>query len=198
MSDPVLVPGGRDVRATLDRSADAAAAVVACPPHPQHGGHRGDERLVAVADRLTDAGVDCLRIDYGPWDGGRGERTDAGNALDWARDRYDRVGLFGYSFGAGVALLVAAERDCPVGTLAPPASLADGGADVTRAVADVDAPGQVVYGARDDTVDWEPVIERARAAGWSTVELPADHFFVGQAGAVADAAGPFLERALGD
>ncbi|MFB6303693.1 MAG: alpha/beta hydrolase, partial [Haloferacaceae archaeon] len=68
MSEPVLVPGGRDVRATLDRTGDADAAVVACPPHPQHGGHRGDERLVAVAERLTDAGVDCLRIDYGPWD----------------------------------------------------------------------------------------------------------------------------------
>ncbi|MFB6146362.1 MAG: alpha/beta hydrolase [Halobacteriaceae archaeon] len=198
MSEPVLVSGGRDVRATLDRAADASTAVVACPPHPEHGGHRGDERLVAVADRLTDAGVDCLRIDYGPWDGGRGERADARNALDWARDRYDRVGLFGYSFGAGVALLVAADGDRPVGALAPPAALADGGVEVAGAVTDVDAPGHVTYGARDDTVDWEPVVDRARTAGWSVLELPADHFFIGQAGKVADAVVPFFERALRD
>ncbi len=105
----VLVPGGRDVRATLDRAGDvdstegvaasADACVVACPPHPQHRGHRGDERLRAVSAALTGGGVDCLRFDYGDWDEGYGERADARNAVAWARDRYDRVGLFGFSFG---------------------------------------------------------------------------------------------------
>ena len=72
MSETVLIPGGRDVRATLDvagsdgeSGGDAAeddgasvdetaseAVVVACPPHPQHGGNRGDGRLVAVSDAL--------------------------------------------------------------------------------------------------------------------------------------------------
>ncbi|ELK48968.1 hypothetical protein D320_19468, partial [Haloferax sp. BAB-2207] len=58
MTETILVPGGRDVRATLDRArgdgiddadetgdtADAAAGrdavVIACPPHPQQQGHR--------------------------------------------------------------------------------------------------------------------------------------------------------------
>ncbi|MFB6159657.1 MAG: alpha/beta hydrolase [Haloferacaceae archaeon] len=198
MSDAVLVPGGRDVRGTLDAADDAGALVVACPPHPKYGGSRGDRRLVAVADALTAAGVDCLRFDYGPWDGGRGERTDARSALEWGRERHDRVGLFGYSFGAAVALLVASETPVDaLSALAPPARL--GGPDgdaVAPAVSAVAAPAQVVYGARDDTVDWAPVVEAAEAAGWATAELPADHHFVGQDGRVAEVVASFLTRAL--
>jgi len=80
VSETVLIPGGRDVRATLDTAASdgggdatgngsrADAVVVACPPHPQQRGHRGDERLTAVSNALTDRGIDCLRFDYGDWD----------------------------------------------------------------------------------------------------------------------------------
>ena len=112
MTDTVLIPGGRDVRATLDIAASdgtrSDAVVVACPPHPRHGGHRGDERLVAVGDALAARGIDCLRFDYGAYDEGYGECTDADNAIGWALKRYDRVGIFGYSFGGTVALVTAA------------------------------------------------------------------------------------------
>jgi len=77
VSDTVLIPGGRDVRATLDTAASdgsrADAVVVACPPHPQQRGHRGDERLAAVSEAPADRGIDCLRFDYGDWDEGYGE-----------------------------------------------------------------------------------------------------------------------------
>lgn len=133
MTERVLVPGGRDVRATLD-SADGDApgtdsVVVACPPHPQHGGRRGDERLTAVGDALVARGIDCLRFDYGPWDGGNGERVDADNAVDWAFERYDRVGLFGFSFGGAIALVTAADRPALSGVcaLAPTARIAADG-----------------------------------------------------------------------
>ena len=99
-AETVLVPGARDVRATLDESpAGADACVVACPPHPQHRGHRGDKRLVAVADELTAGGVDCLRIDYGEWDEGYGERDDV---VDWERvvERADELGFETVRFGA--------------------------------------------------------------------------------------------------
>ncbi|WP_435124253.1 alpha/beta hydrolase [Halobaculum sp. D14] len=207
--DTVLIPGGRDVRATLDRAADAAptadeaaaaaaadACVVACPPHPQHRGHRGDQRLRAVSDALTDAGVDCLRFDYGEWDEGYGECADARNAAAWAADRYESVGLFGFSFGGCVALLTAADdRTDPevaaVSALAPTARLA-ADLDCAAAVPEIRCPVQVVYGARDDTADWEPVVDAARDAGADVTELAADHFFVGQADAVGDAVGSWL------
>jgi alpha/beta superfamily hydrolase len=200
-SEDLPIPGGRDVRATLDspESEDTDAIVVACPPHPQHRGHRGDARLKAVSEALMADGVACLRFDYGDWDEGYGEREDARNALRWARDRYDRVGIFGFSFGTAVAALAASSVEPPpeaVSLLAPTAKLADD-LDTVAALDDVEAPVQVVYGTRDDTVDWEPVVERARELGFEVVELGADHFFVGQHEKVADSVSGFLVEHLG-
>ncbi|UPV75082.1 dienelactone hydrolase family protein [Halorussus limi] len=201
-SEDLPIPGGRDVRATLDApdAADADAIAVACPPHPQHRGHRGDKRLTAVSEALTDAGIACLRFDYGEWDAGYGEREDARNALRWARDRYDRVGIFGFSFGTAVAALAASTvepQPDAVSLLAPTARLAED-LDTVAALDDIEGPVQVVYGARDDTVEWEPVVERARELGCEVVELSADHFFVGQHEKVADAVGGFLGEHLGE
>ncbi|AUV83001.1 alpha/beta hydrolase [Salinigranum rubrum] len=193
----VLVSGGRDVRATLDGDS-GDACVVACPPHPQHRGSRTDERLRAVSRRLVDSDVDCLRIDYGPWAEGKGEVRDAANAVAHARDElgYARVGLFGYSFGGAVSLVAATECEAgAVSVLAPARRLSDE-LDAVSAVKTLSSPLQVVYGARDTTVEWEPVVEAVRERGGEVVELPADHFFVGQAGKVADEVGPFLVEAL--
>ncbi|MFB6193432.1 MAG: alpha/beta hydrolase [Halobaculum sp.] len=215
--DTVLVPGGRDVRGTLDTDGPSDACVVACPPHPQHRGHRGDARLTAVSDALP-ADVDCLRIDYGAWDEGRGERSDVARSVAWARDRYDRVGLFGFSFGGTLALVVAARVGDPtsdtndatdtasdtndatdppvdaVAALAPTARISER-LDAVAAVGVVRCPTRIVYGTRDDTADWRPVIDRATERddpAVETVELAADHFFVGQHGKVADRVAPWL------
>lgn len=193
--EDVVVPGLRDVRGTLD-GPDADAAVVACPPHPQFGGDRRDRRLRAVGETLAERSVATLRFDYGVWDGGEGERADIDAAVQWARRRYDLVGLFGYSFGAANGLLVAADRGDldAVSVLAPDAKAAP-------AVDRLDCPLQVVYGARDDTVDWAPVVERARARSdeghdVEVVEYSADHHFVGQEGKVASVVSEFLAGRL--
>ncbi|RLM89836.1 alpha/beta hydrolase [Halobellus sp. Atlit-38R] len=229
MSETILLPGGRDARGTLGVAADsdgaaadtgtddaataADACVVACPPHPQHGGHRGDQRLRAVSDELRERGIDCLRFDYGPWDGGRGERTDALNAVAWANERYDRVALFGFSFGASVALSAAAHGAdvVAVAALAPDARLGAtragpdtpddgsiGGIDVVAGLPKIpERIGvQVLYGTRDDVVDVGTVVDAARTRGHSIVEFAADHFFIGQAGKVATAVADFFEPAL--
>ncbi|MEF8840210.1 MAG: alpha/beta hydrolase [Haloarculaceae archaeon] len=200
--ESVLVPGGRDVRATMDTpDGDADACVVACPPHPQMGGRRTDRRLRATSDSLGDRGVACLRFDYGPWAEGEGERTDARNALAWARDRYESVGLFGYSFGGAVALLAAAaesEDGTPpaVTSVLAPAARLEAGLDAAGAVGSVDCPLRVVYGERDTTVDWEPVVERAREAGVEVVGMSADHHFVGQDAKVGEVVAGFLAPRL--
>jgi hypothetical protein len=194
MGEPILVPGGRDVRATLDEAdSDATACVVACPPHPELGGTRTDRRLRAVADELTGRDVDCLRFDYGPWDGGYGERADAVRAVEWAADRYERVALFGFSFGGATALLAAAETAHVVAVSAlAPASRLDDDLDVVDAFDRIAVPVQVVYGTRDGVADWEPVVECARRYEQTVVEFAADHHFVGQTDRVADAVADFL------
>jgi len=189
------------VRGRLDGPEDAGAAVVACPPHPQHGGDRTDRRLRAVSDALAERGVACLRFDYGPWDEGRGERADARNAVDWAADRHERVGLYGFSFGASMALLAGSDRTdalAAVVALAPAAQVGDADVpDALERIADSGRPVAVVYGERDDTADWRPVVERAAALGVPTTKLSADHFFIGQSDAVAaavlDHLGPLLD-----
>ncbi|OYR46417.1 MULTISPECIES: dienelactone hydrolase family protein [unclassified Halorubrum] len=204
MSETVLIPGGRDVRATLDTAASdgsrADAVVVACPPHPQQRGRRGDERLTAVSDALTGRGIDCLRFDYGDWDEGYGESTDADNAVAWAAERYERVGLFGFSFGAAVALVTAASRPGLAGVcaLAPTARL---NPDVDAVAAlddlvDLSVPTQVLYATRDSTADWEPVVERAKELGIETKTFESDHFFVGRSGDVGEAVAAFFEPRL--
>lgn len=197
MSDEIRIAGTRDVRATVD-TPEAATAVVACPPHPQMGGSRSDPRLRAVGDALAEHGIACLRFDYGPWDEGESEQLDASNALAYARDRYEPVGLFGYSFGAAIALLTAADGDpqpAALSVLSPPAA-AGQGFDTVAAMDAIDCPVQVLYGERDDTVDWEPVVERARDRGCAVDSYPADHFFVGQTEKIASRVADFFAGSL--
>lgn len=189
MTDVVL-PGARDVRGTLDGAGEAV--VVACPPHPQHRGHRGDPRLKAVSGALAERETACLRFDYGDWDEGRGEREDARNAIRWAAGEFDSVGVFGYSFGGTMALLAASsveESLIGVSALAPAAQVG-GDLDVVGAVSALDCPLQVLYGARDTTADWEPIVEAAEGRSAAVEELSGDHFFLGKheriAGSVAE------------
>jgi alpha/beta superfamily hydrolase len=192
-SEEVVVPSDRDVRGTLD-APDDDACVVACPPHPQMGGSRTDARLRAVCDALDRA---CLRIDYGPWDGGPGELADVRDALAWARSEFGEVALFGYSFG-GCLALVTAERESEaaqppsrVAALAPAARIT-GDVDAVAAVDAIDCPVAVVYGERDTTVDAAAVADRVRERGGTVEVVSADHHFVGQTGKVAASVASFL------
>lgn len=195
------MPGPRAVEATLDEPDDGAeTCIVACPPHPQYGGHRGDRRLGAISDYLVERGIAVLRFDYGSWDEGRAEREDAKRALAWAAERFDRVGLVGFSFGGAMAAAAAATTDlalCVTVLLAPAAQVeADLGA--AAAIAGIDAPLRVVHGTRDSTAEWEPYVEAATERGASIVALAADHFFVGQAAKVGAAVGEFVVEHCGD
>jgi len=201
-SQRLRIPGRRELTATLDTpNNDTDALVVACPPHPQMGGDRRDGRLRAASETLCGRGIACLRVDYGPYDEGRAERRDVRDACSWGRERYASAGLFGYSFGAGVSLLAAAEAaeagvaPAAVSVLAPPAS--SGGESTAEAVDRLASPLQVVHGERDGTVDWEPVVECARKRDVSVTGVPADHFFVGQQDRVAREVATFLAGTLG-
>ena len=188
----VRLGGSRDLQASLD-GGGGRAVVVACPPHPQMGGDRTDSRLRAVSDALPD-GVDCLRFDYGPWDGGRAEREDVRTALAWARREYDRAGLFGFSFGGAVALAAVDIQPAAVSVLAP--AVGTVGDAALTGLDRLTCLVQVVYGTRDDTATWQPAVERARERGHTVEAVPADHFFVGQRAQVGERIADFLVECL--
>jgi alpha/beta superfamily hydrolase len=186
----VVLPGGRDARGTLDEppgddETHPDEAVVACPPHPQQGGTRSDQRLTAVSDALREREIACLRFDYGEWDEGRGEQADVKNAVRWAHERFDRVGLFGFSFGATMALCAAANSEMWAVCALAPDSGRDG-VDAVAALGGIDAPVKILYAKRDSTADWEPVVERASELEITVEGLSADHFFLGQSEKVAE------------
>jgi len=203
VSETVVVPGERDLKAALDGPPDATRCVVACPPHPQAGGTRDNPVLTRLGEELAARGVATLRFDYGPWADGPGEVADAVAAVAWAAERFPAVALFGYSFGATVALAAAADvagtttAEAPtrsvvaVSTLAPAHRLPS--LDTLAALERVPVPVQLLYAERDRVVDSVPVAERARELGHAVASLPGDHHFVGQGSTVAQRVADFLD-----
>lgn len=193
---PVRIQGDRPLDATLTYP-EATACVVACPPHPEYGGSRRDTRLRALSKALGEDGIACLRFDYGPWDAGTGEQADINRAIAWARNEFDSVGLFGYSFGASLAILVAPTVTIDaLGVLAPAATTE--GFSVTAALPELphSIPFAVIVGTRDTTVDWEPVATAARNRDADITELEADHFFIGKETVIARTLTTFFTRHL--
>lgn len=145
--------------------ADGDRCVVLCPPHPQYGGNKHDVRLKSVADALNERELSALRFDYGDWTGGEGETRDAINAVEHSRERWSHVGLFGYSFGAGIAARATQQTDVEaLGLLAPPADAADSLPET---------PILVVAGRNDSTLDSTAVADSVDDSVW----VEADHFF---------------------
>jgi len=185
VGESVVLSGSRPIRAVHDQ-AGSSGLIVACPPDPRAGGSRSDARLRAVSQALTDRGIDCLRIAYG-------DRTtalmDTERALEWSRDRYEQVGLFGYSFGGGVAITVAGALPSPIACVSVAAPAVE--AVDTRTIA---GPLQVIIGEQDRTVKSVP--DWLAAAATSQETFPTGHGFAGVQDALGAAVGQFVTQAF--
>jgi len=181
-------PAG-ELEARIDLPAGGTGggrAALVCHPHPLYGGTMDNKVVYTLARAFNDLGMPALRFNFrgvgesdGAFAGGEGETQDALAAWDWIdaewapRDLY----LAGFSFGAMVALRVAAERTpaCLV-TVAPP---------VHDLPADYPGPGcpwLLVQGEADDVVGARAVLDRlTRLAAPPRVETFAGvgHFFHG-------------------
>jgi alpha/beta superfamily hydrolase len=98
------------------------AAVVVCHPHPLYGGMMDNNVVTAVCRALLRVSMASLRFNFrgvggsqGTHDNGTAEQDDVAAALEFLASRAEiaeeRIGLCGYSFGAGVSLEVAAGND---------------------------------------------------------------------------------------
>lgn len=92
--------------------------VVVCHPHPQYGGSMDNNVVYSVCLALTEKDIAALRFNFrgvgvsqGTYASGEGEAEDVTAALSYiaSQPHVDpaRLGLCGYSFGAGVALRAA-------------------------------------------------------------------------------------------
>src|SRR5258708_32090312 len=118
------------------QSAGLRAAVVLAHPHPQHGGTMHTKAVYQAAKALSRIGCAVLRFNFrgagasaGGFTNGPGEMDDFRAGIDFMHGRYPtaRVWAAGMSFGAWIALTVAADATA-ISTLigiAPPLSRYD-------------------------------------------------------------------------
>lgn len=178
------------LEALIDLPSGAAAvlAAVICHPHPLFGGTLHNKVVHTIARVLRQHGAACLRFNFrgvgasaGVHADGVGEAEDALAAVAAARERWPQLPLVlaGFSFGAAVAIAVAAR--------AHPAWLISVAPAVDRVpLSDFEAPScpwLIVQGEADEVVSCELVRQwrAARAATASLCLLPGvGHFFHGR------------------
>ena len=111
-------------------------AVVVCHPHTLYGGEMSNNVVMAICQELCQQGIAAFRFNFrgaggsqGNFADGTGEQEDVKAALSFvAKDTKidnSKMGLAGYSFGAGVALAVTPteERVKAIALISPPLDL---------------------------------------------------------------------------
>lgn len=161
VSEALTIPGpSGQLEAILDTpvGSDAHAVAVICHPHPLHGGTMTNKVAHMLAKSCNELGLPAVRFNYrgvgasaGKYDEGNGETDDAVAVLDWARSRWPQADLWlgGFSFGGGVAIRAAVQRDVQrLITVAPAIRLVT--VDPSRLPT---CPWLIVQGDQDELVD---------------------------------------------
>jgi alpha/beta superfamily hydrolase len=205
-TEAVVVPGpaGRLEAAIDSVDSTARSFAVVCHPHPLQQGTMQNKVVTTVARAFAQLGAHVLRFNFrgvGASEGhhaeGIGERADALAAIAWGRDRWPGLDLFlgGFSFGAAIALQVAAEAGARgLVTVAPPLQ------KLPAAFEPPDCPWLLIHGTADDVVPFQST--EARLA---TLEVRprvvamqgAGHFFHGRLLELSDAITAFFGPDLG-
>ena len=128
-------PAGALEALTLCPAAEVVATAVLLHPHPLHGGTMQNKVVHTLARAFAELGIASVRFNFrgvgasaGRFANGEGEAEDALAVIQWVREqRPDTpVWLAGFSFGAYVALRVAARAQVNgLVTVAPAVHLYD-------------------------------------------------------------------------
>jgi alpha/beta superfamily hydrolase len=168
-TESLTIPGPAGVlEVAVDSAARAPRSLaVVCHPHPLQRGTMHNKVVTTLARTFAREGAAAIRFNFrgvgastGSYAEGIGERGDTRAVIAWSRDRWPGLPLFlaGFSFGAAVALSVAADT-APEGVIAvaPP---------IERLPDDFVPPAcpwLVIHGRADEVVPVEPVIRWAQA-----------------------------------
>ncbi len=177
-----------DGRLSIPEGEGSIPGVVICHPHPLMGGMMDNNVVFAICDSLCDVSITTLRFNFrgvgrshGVHDEGIGEQDDIAAALSFlsAQEGVDtnRIGLCGYSFGAGVALHVAAKED-NVKALALVSPLLS----VPSPIQDYVKPKLLLWGDRDlalPTAEFDTFTEKLPDPKLYKIFSGVDHFWGG-------------------
>lgn len=199
-----------------DGRSTAGRGVLLLPPHPSFGGDLENNVIAGAATAFAESGLSSLRFNYhgvgrsegGPddplervryWskllerDGADDALADAAHALDWLLSFCGEVHAFGYSYGAFLALRLAAIRD-EVRSVAV-IGLATAHHDMSF-LSGVGAPVLAIHGDRDfatPTQAVDAVLAAIPASSRCVVLEGGDHFFRGREREVAGFARDFFD-----
>ncbi len=182
----------------------ASCAVVVCHPHPQSGGNMHNNVVVAIAESLRAAGIAALSFNFrgvggsqGSFDDGLGEQDDARAAIEFASalDGVERVGLAGYSFGAGMAAAIADESVMAVALVSAPS----GRLSSASKLSEYAGPVLLLTGDQDHVSSVEALEGAAKGRSGTTevVSVPGvDHFWRGAEAVLEESVADFFSRSL--
>lgn len=196
-----FVADGLRLEGWLASPPNARAAAVICHPHPEYGGDMDNNVVVGVTRRLREAGAATLRFNFrgvgasgGSYSGTFAETADlrAAAAFLAAESGRERISLVGYSFGAMVVALVAAdeERAERLALIALPATMFDP-APLERCA----LPKLLLHGDRDRFCSpgtLQDLVSRLPGQNELRVLAGADHFFVDRESELGDEIVRFL------
>jgi len=181
-------------------------AVVVCHPHPLFGGGMSSNVVLAVCQHLEERGFAAFRFNFRGVGGSQGyhghgkdEQMDVGAALDFvSQDSQvdpERLGLAGYSFGAGVAFHVALkdERVRALALISPWLKQVE--SDLVR---QWKHPRLLVWGAEDEFAP-ATTEDSGRHSNADQLVMPGtDHFWVGHEDRLGEAVTTFFVTAFAE
>jgi len=182
-------------------------AIIVCHPHPLYGGTMDNNVVCALTERLTQESFVAFRFNFrgvgasqGEFDQGIGEQADVAAAISFVGKLEDvdqqRIGLAGYSAGAGFALPVGSDdaRIKALAAVSPPLDVFD-----FEFLKNCPKPKFLISGDKDDLISTEELLQFCgnlhEPKECEAIE-GADHFWWGHESQLAAKVTDFFVKAL--
>jgi alpha/beta superfamily hydrolase len=207
--DTTFPCGGLSLEGVLNipDGAGSFPAVIVCHPHPLYGGSMYNNVVDSLCQAIVEASFISFKFNFGGVGGsegvysnGVGEREDAAAAIAYvsglAETDFQRIGLAGYSAGAGFSFPVGIEdaRVKALAAVSPPLSMYD-----FSPLKDCIKPKLLISGNRDGFVSERGFIEfcgeLCEPREFHVID-GADHFWWGYEAGLAERVAAFFSRAL--
>jgi alpha/beta superfamily hydrolase len=191
----------------IPEGAGPFPAVIVCHPHPLYGGSMDNNVVNSLSETLTQASLASFKFNFrgvggsqGDFSQGVGAREDVEAAISFVstvkKVDYKRIGLVGYSAGAGFALPVGFNDDRikALAAVSPPIPMFD--FDFLKSCL---KPKLLISGSRDDLIPIDQFLELCQnlpqPKEYESIE-GADHFWRGYESHLAAKVAAFFTKVL--